>query len=155
MENKAYYDKVFAQPHTLIPDKLGQSKKKALVEGVLDKRVFTDGTHTLELYRITNSGHDGAMLIGYIPKEKLVIEADLYTLQVAQPGAAAPAPTAGDKDKAAPPPPPPSPYTVSLVDNLNRLKLDYERIIGLHGGEATKEELLKAAGKAPAAPAAK
>jgi len=34
------------------------------------------------------------------------------------------------------------------VENLERLKLDPERIIGLHGREATRDELFKAAGRA-------
>jgi glyoxylase-like metal-dependent hydrolase (beta-lactamase superfamily II) len=143
LENKAYYEKTFAMPRTLAPDKLAESKKKAVIEAVTEKRVITDGTHELDLYHIQNSGHNGDMLIGYLPKEKIVIEADLYTAPVVTPGAA-PAPAAAGAAA-----PPPNPYTVSLVDNLDRLKLDYDRIIGLHGREATKDELLKAAGKAP------
>jgi len=145
LENKPYYEKTFAMPRTLAPDKLAQSKKKAVIEAVTEKRVITDGTHELDLYHIQNSGHDGGMLIGYLPKEKIVIEADLYTAPAVQPGAApAAAPAAGAA------PPAPNPYTVSLLNNLDRLKLDYDRILGLHGREATKDELLKAAGKAPA-----
>jgi glyoxylase-like metal-dependent hydrolase (beta-lactamase superfamily II) len=142
LDNKPYYEKAFAASRSLAPDKLSQSKKKALFEAVTEKRVITDGTHELDLYHIQNSGHDGDMLIGYLPKEKIVIEADLYTAPVVTPGA--PAPAAGATAA------PPNPYTVSLVDNLERLKLDYGRIIGLHGREATKDELLKAAGRPPA-----
>jgi glyoxylase-like metal-dependent hydrolase (beta-lactamase superfamily II) len=129
--NKPYYEKTFAMPRTLAPDKLAQSKKKALIEAVAEKRVLTDGTHTIELYHVPNSHNDG-MLIAYLPKEKIVVEADLYT-----PGAVN-----------APTPNPVSPYTVSLVENLDRLKLDYEKILGLHGRLATRDELLKAAGRA-------
>jgi hypothetical protein len=37
--------------------------------------------------------------------------------------------------------------TLSLVDNLERLKLDYEIILGLHGRQATKADLTRAVGK--------
>jgi glyoxylase-like metal-dependent hydrolase (beta-lactamase superfamily II) len=100
---------------------------------VPEKLVLTDGTHTIELYHVPNEHNEG-MLIAYLPKDKIIVEADLYT-----PGAVN-----------APPPDPVSPYTVSLLENLDRLKLDYDKILGLHGRLATKDELLKAAGRAPA-----
>jgi glyoxylase-like metal-dependent hydrolase (beta-lactamase superfamily II) len=136
--NKPYYEKTFAMPRTLAPDKLSQSKKRAVIEAVPEKRVLTDGTHTLELYHVPNQHNEG-MLIAYLPNAKIVIEADLYT-----------PPAAGSK-----PPETPSPYTVALLDNLEKLKLNYEKVVGLHGRVATKDELLAAAGRAPAKPAAK
>jgi glyoxylase-like metal-dependent hydrolase (beta-lactamase superfamily II) len=114
--NKAYLEKTLALPHTLNPDKAQQAGKKPIVEGIGDKRVLTDGTHTVELYRLLNFGHHDGMLIAYLPKEKVVIEADGYN----------PQPTS------ATPPNPPSPYTVSLVDNIRRLKLDAQRVVPIH-----------------------
>lgn len=139
--NKAYYDKVLALPHTLNPDKLAQTKpaKKLVIETVAEKRVLTDGKHEIDLYHIQNSGHNDSMLIAYLPKDKVLVEADLYTAPVVNPAAPPPDPKA--------PAPPISPYTVSLLDNLERLKLDPDKILGLHGREATKDELLKAAGR--------
>jgi hypothetical protein len=51
-----------------------------------------------------------------LPKEKILLEADGYN-----PGAAN-----------ATPPNPPSPYTLSLVDNVQRLKLDVQRVVPVH-----------------------
>lgn len=129
--NKPYYEKTFALPRTLEPDKLLQSKKRAVIEAVPEKRVITDGTHVIELYHVPNEHNEG-MLIAYLPKDKIIVEADLYT-----PGAVN-----------APTPNPVSPYTLALVENLDRLKLDYTKILGLHGRLATKDELMKAAGRA-------
>ena len=56
------------------------------------------------------------MLSSYLPKEKVLLEADGYNPQPAT----------------ATPPNPPSPYTVSLVDNIARLKLDVQRIVPVH-----------------------
>ena len=131
--NKPYYEKTFALPRTLAPDALSKSKKRAVIEAVGEKRVLTDGTHTIELYHVPNNHNEG-MLIAYLPKDRMVIEADLYT-----PGAVG-----------APPPNPPSVYTVALLDWLDKMKIDYEKVVGLHGRMATKDELLRAAGRAPA-----
>jgi glyoxylase-like metal-dependent hydrolase (beta-lactamase superfamily II) len=115
--NKAYLEKVLATPHTLNPDRAQQAGKKPIVEGVGEKRVLTDGTHVVELHHMQNFGHHDGMLMAYLPKEKVLFEADAWN----------PAPTA-----TATPPSPPSPFTTSLVDNMQRLKLDVARIIPVH-----------------------
>jgi glyoxylase-like metal-dependent hydrolase (beta-lactamase superfamily II) len=114
--NKAYIEKVMSLPHTLNPDRAEGAGKKAMVEGVGDKKVLTDGTHVIELYHQKNFLHHDGMLLVYLPKEKVLLEADGYN----------PQPTT------ATPPNPPSPYTVSLVDNIQRLKLDVQRIVPVH-----------------------
>ena len=114
--NRAYLLKTLSVPHTLNPDKAQQNGKKPLVEGVGEKKVLTDGTHTIELYHLQNFGHHDGMLIAYLPKEKVVVQADGYN----------PQPTT------ATPPNPPSPYTTSLLDNIVRLKLDAPRIVPIH-----------------------
>ncbi len=65
-------------PHTISPDRLAKAPKKALIEAVAEKRVLTDGTQTLELYRLQGTNHADPMLIGYLPKAKVLIEADAY-----------------------------------------------------------------------------
>lgn len=130
--NKPYYEKTFKMPRTLEPDKLAQSKVKAKIEAVGEKRVLTDGTHVIELYHLQNAMHNDGMLIAYLPKEKVLVEADSFTA-AGPPNAPAPSII--------------SPYTTALVDNLERLKLDYEIVLGLHGRQSNKAELMKAAGK--------
>src|SRR5262247_1240707 len=43
--NKPYFEKIFALPHTLSPDKMEQSKRKPSFETVAEKKVMTDGNH--------------------------------------------------------------------------------------------------------------
>src|SRR5882762_8112861 len=73
----------FSAPHTLNPDKAQQLGKKPVVEAVGEKRVLTDGTHVIELYHLQNFGHHDGMLIAYLPKEKVLLEADGYNPQPA------------------------------------------------------------------------
>jgi glyoxylase-like metal-dependent hydrolase (beta-lactamase superfamily II) len=129
--NKAYYENVFRLRHTLHLDELSISGRKVSIEGVTGHRTLSDGKHTVELYSLQNGGHADEMLIAYLPREKIVIEADEFTA-----GAASVAT-----------PPVANPFAAALVDNLDRLKLDYEIILGLHGRQAAKMELLKAAGR--------
>ena len=127
--NVAYYQRVAAMPHTVSPDRLAKTPKKAVIEGVTDKRVFTDDTNTLELYRVSTDHNDG-MLVAYLPKAKLLVEADMWNPPAAN----------------APPPAAINPVTVQLVDSIKKLNLDVQQIAGLHGRLATIQELRTAAG---------
>ncbi len=114
--NKAYLEKTLSLPHTLNPDRAQQNGRKPIVEAVGDKKVLTDGTRTVELHRLQNFGHHDGMLIAYFPKEKVVLEADAYNPQAAT----------------ATPPAPASPYNLSFLDNIDRLKLDVQRVVPVH-----------------------
>ena len=50
--NKGYYEKVLANPHTLVPDNLQKMnpKPKIKVEYVGDMKKITDGTQEIDLY---------------------------------------------------------------------------------------------------------
>jgi glyoxylase-like metal-dependent hydrolase (beta-lactamase superfamily II) len=134
--NKPYYEKIWANPHTIAPDKLSQNPKKPKIETVAEKKVMTDGNQVIELYHQQDFGHNDGMLLVYLPKEKVLLEADGFN-PPAQPLTRTPAAI--------------SPYTANLEANIARLKLDVERIIPVHypadGRKVTMAELLTAVGK--------
>ncbi len=128
--NKAYFESAFATPNKINPDRLAKSGKKAEVVGVTDKLVMNDGTRVLEIHHIRDSVHSDTFLMVYLPKEKLLIEADAFT----------PSPPN------TPPPAQPNPNHVNLIENLERLKLSVDRILPLHGRVVPLAELYTAAG---------
>jgi glyoxylase-like metal-dependent hydrolase (beta-lactamase superfamily II) len=134
--NKPYYEKIWANPHTIAPDRLSQNPKKAKFETVADKKVMTDGNHVIELYHQQDLGHNDGMLLVYLPKEKVLLEADGFN-PPAQPLTKTPAAV--------------SPYTANLEANIERLKLDVKRIIPVHypatNRTVMEPELLIAVGK--------
>lgn len=119
--NRPYYEMAWRAPHTLSPDRLEQSKKAPMFETFAAKHVLTDGSRAIEIYPIEGSGHNDAFAMVYLPKEKILIEADAFT------------PAAAD----APPPAMTNPFTVNLNDNITRLKLDVRQIAALHGPRIT------------------
>ena len=135
--NKAYLEKVLSTPHTLNPDKAQEVGKKPVVEAMGDKKVLTDGTHIIELYHLKNFPHHDGMLIAYLPKEKVLLQADGYN-----PGAVTATPLN-----------PPSPYTLSLLDNIKRLNLDVQRIVPVHypadNRVVTMQEVTRWVGRTP------
>jgi len=129
--HKRYYEQqIFSNPHTLNPDRLARAPRAPVIEAMQDKRVLTDGTMTLEIHLMRDQPHSEGLLMVYIPKEKLLIQADAF------------APRPGAK-----PLPAPSPYTVNMVDNVARLKLDVARVVHVHGGITPFADVLKAAGR--------
>jgi glyoxylase-like metal-dependent hydrolase (beta-lactamase superfamily II) len=127
--DKPYYESAWSAPHSLRPDKLSLSKKAAKFETYTDKHVLSDGSRTIEIHRIAGNGHSDDLALVYLPKEKVLIEADAYT------------PVAAD----APPPKTPNPYSVNLYENIQKLNLDVERIAGLHGPRVASLNDLRAA----------
>jgi glyoxylase-like metal-dependent hydrolase (beta-lactamase superfamily II) len=134
--NKPYYEKVWANPHTLVPDRLSKNPKKPTFKTVAEKLELTDGNHVIDLYHMTNFGHNDGMLLAYLPKEKVLLEADAFN-PPAQPLTQTPAVI--------------SPYNQALVANIDRLKLDVQRIVPVHypadNRVTTMAELMKAVGK--------
>ena len=115
--SRAFLEQALGAPATVQPDRMAKSGRKPVVEGVRDKRVMTDGTRTVEILHIAGNAHCEGLLMVYLPKEKLLSEADVFT-----------PPPAGTT-----PPMPPSPFTVNLIDNLKQLNLTVDRILPLHG----------------------
>ncbi len=91
--NKPYYEKAWAAPRTLNPDKMSQANKTATFETFSDKHVLTDGKRSIEVYPIAGNGHNDAFAMVYLPAEKILMEVDAW------------APPATNT----PPPSPPSP----------------------------------------------
>lgn len=124
--NQPYYERAWAAPRTLGPDRLAKSSKKAAFETFTDKHVLTDGKRTIEVHAIAGNGHNDAFAMVYLPAEKILAEVDAYS----PPAAGAPMPTT------------PNPFAVNLYDNIVRLKLDVRRIAPLHGRAVTMPELM-------------
>jgi len=132
--NKDFFERIATAPKTLNPDAQANAKKKPAFELVSDKKVMTGGDQVVEIYEM-GSGHNEGLLMVYLPKQKVLLEADAYN-----PGALnAPIPT------------PVSPYTANLVSNIERLKLDVERIIPVHypadNRVVTRAELMRIVGQ--------
>jgi glyoxylase-like metal-dependent hydrolase (beta-lactamase superfamily II) len=136
--NQPFYEKAWAAPRTLNPDRLAKSGKKPAFQTWTDTLELTDGKRRIQIHAIAGNGHNDAFAMVYLPAEKILIEVDAY----APPAAGAPMPAT------------PNPFAVNLHDNIQRLKLDVARIAPLHGRVATLAELKAFIGAGPA-PAAK
>ena len=127
---KYYEEQIFKNPHTINPDRLAREPRAPMLETIKDKHVLTDGSASIELYLLPNHLHAVGLLVAYLPKQKLLIQADTF---IPRPGA--------------PPLPAPSPYTINLVDTVTRLKLNVARVVNIHGGVTPYNEVVASAGR--------
>jgi glyoxylase-like metal-dependent hydrolase (beta-lactamase superfamily II) len=109
--NKAYLEKALSAPRTLVGDDLAKANRKPKVEAAAAKRVLRDDTRTLELHHVQNLEHSDGMLIGFLPKERILFTGDFSM------------PAAGQ---------PVSPSIPTLVQNVERLKLDFDSHVVVH-----------------------
>jgi glyoxylase-like metal-dependent hydrolase (beta-lactamase superfamily II) len=128
--SRAYFERAYANPRTLNPDSLAKSGKAAKFETFGDKHVISDGARTLELHLIKNNVHSDGYVLGYLPQEKILIQADSFSPRV--PVTQTPAVI--------------SPMTKNLWDNLEMLKLDVDTVLPLHGRMVKVDELKLEAG---------
>jgi glyoxylase-like metal-dependent hydrolase (beta-lactamase superfamily II) len=128
--NRPYYEKAWAAPRTIRQDRLAGAPRTVTFETFTDKHVLGDGQRQIEVHRIAGSGHNDAYAMVYLPAERILIQVDAY------------APLAPN----AAPPTAVNPFTVNLLENVDRLKLPVRTIAALHGpGVATIADLRAAA----------
>jgi glyoxylase-like metal-dependent hydrolase (beta-lactamase superfamily II) len=132
--NRPYFERAALNSWTLAPDRLAKSKKKPVFQTMGDNMVLTDGARSVELYQVIGNPHHDGIIMAYLRKEKLLIEADVYTPLA--PGAE--------------PPKTPNPNSVNLEANVRRLNIDVDRIVPMHGRIVPYGDLLATIGKKPA-----
>jgi hypothetical protein len=81
---------------------------------VRENYVLSDGTRNLHIHYVNPLRHVEGMLMAYLPKEKLLIEADMLDT-------IAPLPTTLSRDQR------------SFYNAVGKLKLDVSQIVPIHG----------------------
>jgi len=137
--NRDFYEKlIFSRaPRTLEQDRLslvGVSQFPVpLLEPVNDKYDISDGARTLVIYALPAFDHAATMVVAYLPREQMMINADTY----APPEKGAPLPKATESTRA-------------LRETIERFHLNVTRHVGLHGGIGTHQDFLRTDGQAAA-----
>jgi glyoxylase-like metal-dependent hydrolase (beta-lactamase superfamily II) len=135
--NRDFYERYLLDPgaRTVEPDLLSginpwfAQNRVPPIEGVNDKFVLSDGVRTMDLYLVQGLNHSDGMLVAYLPTEKLLINADLYT-----------PPAAGAQPPAA------NPNMRALNQNIRRLGLDVTQHVPIHGAPGPHQDFLKIVG---------
>lgn len=106
-------------PRTLKPDMVALWPPTELTEGynvetVRENDVITDGSRILQVFYVHPLPHAEGMLIASLPRERLLVEADLFDSHLPRPWR-------------------PSAASRSLLSMVRTLKLDVAQIVPIHG----------------------
>ena len=99
----------------LAPDTLDRVPRDPIFEVVDRERVFKDARHEVRLYQIGPSPHVDQFLIAYLPKERILFEADLIDVSGEQA-------SAGGED------------TEEFAAKVKSLGLTVDRFVSVHSG---------------------
>lgn len=119
--NGPFYERVAARPHTIVQDALARNPKELKLELISADTVVGDATQSFTLMPVT-SAHSESMLVAYFPKDRLLLEVDLYT-----PGS------------------PAQSFAAKFREDLEARKLRIDRIVPLHGAVAPYAQFVKEA----------
>jgi glyoxylase-like metal-dependent hydrolase (beta-lactamase superfamily II) len=121
--NADWYRSLVARPHTVRADHLAQNPAELMIETVKGDEVFelSEGNRTMQIRRLQNDSHNEGMLVVYLPAERLLIEADVYS------------------------PPRGGPTATNLYEQIQAMGLNVDRIAPIHGQVVPIADLEKTA----------
>jgi glyoxylase-like metal-dependent hydrolase (beta-lactamase superfamily II) len=131
--NRAFLERLVARPRTIAPDALASRPRALKLETVTGQRTLEDPVHPVQLH-VADTPHADTMLIVALPRERLLIEPDLYT------------PESPDS------PPLAHPYAGSLLRIVEANHLQVDRVVPLHGEVVPFSALVEAARRPPPPP---
>ena len=121
--NEDWVKRMAARPHTIQPDALANNATRLVVETVDGDKTYSDGSMTVQLFHVAGNPHSDTMLMAYVPRERVLIQADAYS-----PGAG------------------PHLYAANLLENIQKRNLRVDRIVPLHGAIGPMADLVNAVG---------
>ena len=104
-----------------LKDALARNPKALTLETVDDEKSYEDDTMRVDVYHIADNPHAGTLLMAYLPRERLLVQADAFS-----PG----------RDY--------QPFATKLLENIEQRSLRVDRILPVHGGVVTYDELVSA-----------
>jgi glyoxylase-like metal-dependent hydrolase (beta-lactamase superfamily II) len=106
--NVAFFEEVVKRPHTLAPDALSKDHKALTLDAVSGEKIIADGTMTMNLYEVPGE-HSNTMLMAYFPRQRVLVEGDMY-----------------EPDEAI------HMFAARLLEELKKRNLRIDRIVPLH-----------------------
>jgi len=118
--NVPFFKEAMTRPHTIVPDALARNPKELKIEGVGEEKTLQDAAMTMTIYHIAGNPHADTLVMAYFPKERILVEADVFS-----PASAF------------------QPYAANLLENITTRKLKVDRVVPIHGTIVPFGELLK------------
>ena len=108
--NEAFFKDLVARPWTVQPDQLAKSPKPLTLQLVDDTLTLKDAAMEVQLYYLLDNAREGTNLFAYVPRGRLLVQADLYD-------------NTWERHL----------WGQNVLDNIERRKLKVDRDVPVHG----------------------
>jgi hypothetical protein len=108
--NESFFNDLLARKHTIVPDALQQNPRPAKFEFVDDRMTLKDASMEVQLYHLLDNPREGTNLFAYVPRERMLVQADMYDAGWQQ-----------------------HPWGENVLTNLEGRKLKVDRDVPVHG----------------------
>jgi len=109
-DNEAFFKDLLARPHTIEPDALQKNPRVANFQFVDDELTLKDKSMEVQLYHLLDNPREGTNLFAYVPRQRLLVQADLYDATWQQ-----------------------HPWGENVLANVEKRKLKVDRDVPVHG----------------------
>jgi hypothetical protein len=76
--NVKFFEQLVARPHTLVPDELQMHPQPLKIRAVDDQLTLKDKSMEVRLYHVIDNPREGTLLFAYVPRDRMLVQADLY-----------------------------------------------------------------------------
>jgi hypothetical protein len=77
--NVAFFNELAARKHTIIPDELAKTFAPPIkIKPVDDQLILRDNSMELDLFHVQDNSHCDTLLMGWVPRDRILVQADLY-----------------------------------------------------------------------------
>ena len=127
-DNEAFFKDLLSRKHTIVPDELQNTPKPATFEFVDDQLTLKDESMEVQLYHLIDNPREGTNLFAYVPRDRILVQADLYDASWQQ-----------------------HPWGDNVLANIERRKLKVDRDVPVHGVIEPFDQMVKTIKAKPAA----
>ena len=118
--NEAFFKDLLARKHTIVPDALQKTPREATFQFVDDQATLKDASMEVQLYHLQENPREGTNLMAYLPKQRILVQADLYDSTWLQ-----------------------HPWGDNVLANLAQRKLKVDRDVPVHGSVEPFPQMVK------------
>ena len=76
--NVQFFEELAARKHSIVQDALARSPRPLKIEPVDEELTLEDGTLEVRLYHVKDNPREGTNLFAYVPRDRILVQADLY-----------------------------------------------------------------------------
>ena len=108
--NIAFFQQLVARQHSIVPDELAQHPRPLKIRAVDDELTLQDKSMEVRLYHLLDNPREGTNLFAYVPRDRILVQADLYDSTWDQ-----------------------YPWAANVVHNIELRKLQVDKDVPVHG----------------------